>query len=74
LGPPIAARRQRRGDASEDVLADLRVDNQILTGSLRSARALCQKCGDIVVASLIDVWIDDTRRRAWLLFEMTHRV
>ena len=59
---------------SEDVLTDLRVDNQILTGSLRSARALCQKCGDIVAASLIDVWVDDTRRRAWLLFEMTHRV
>jgi DNA-binding ferritin-like protein len=60
--------------ASEDVLTDLRIDNQILTGSLRSAQALCQKCGDIVAASLIDVWIDETRRRAWLLFEMTHRV
>jgi DNA-binding ferritin-like protein len=60
--------------ASEDVLTDLRVDNQILAGSLRSTQALCQKCGDIVAASLIDVWIDETRRRAWLLFEMTHRV
>ena len=60
--------------ASEDVLTDLRVDNQILAGSLRSAQALCQKCGDIVAASLIDVWVDETRRRAWLLFEMTHRV
>jgi starvation-inducible DNA-binding protein len=60
--------------ACEDVFTDLRVDNQILTGSLRSAQALCQKCGDIVAASLIDVWIDETRRRAWLLFEMIHRV
>jgi starvation-inducible DNA-binding protein len=60
--------------ASEDVLTDLRVDNQILAGSLRSAQALCQKRGDIVAASLIDVWIDETRRRAWLLFEMIHSV
>ena len=60
--------------ASEDVLTDLRVDNQILAGSLRSAQALCQKCGEIGAASLIEVWIDETRRRAWLLFEMTHRV
>jgi starvation-inducible DNA-binding protein len=60
--------------ASEDGLTDLRIDNQILTGSLRSAQALCQKCGDFVAASLIDVWIDETRRRAWLLFEMTHRI
>jgi starvation-inducible DNA-binding protein len=41
---------------------------------LRSAQAFCQKCGDIVAASLIDVWIDDARRRAWFLFEMAHRV
>jgi starvation-inducible DNA-binding protein len=60
--------------AAEDVLTDLRVDNQILAGSLRSTQALCQKCGDIVAASLIDVWIDETRRRAWLLFEMTNLV
>ena len=60
--------------APEEVLADLRVDNQVLTGSLRSAQAFCQKCGDIVAASLIDVWIDEARRRAWFLFEMAHRV
>jgi len=57
----------------EDALAELRVDNQILTGSLRSAQELCARCGDIVTASLIDVWIDEARRRAWILFEVTRR-
>jgi starvation-inducible DNA-binding protein len=55
----------------EDVLAELRVDNQILAGSLRSARVSCQRCADIETGSLIDVWIDETRRRAWFLFEVT---
>ena len=49
----------------EDLLVQLRVDNQILVGSLRSAQAqLCQGSGDIVTESLIDVWIDEARRRA----------
>jgi starvation-inducible DNA-binding protein len=55
----------------EGAVTELRLDNQILTGSLRSAQELCQRCGDIVTASLIEVWIDDTRRRAWILFAVT---
>jgi starvation-inducible DNA-binding protein len=55
----------------EDSLAELRSDNQILTGCLRSAQELCQRCGDIVIASLIEVWIDQARRRAWTLLEVT---
>ena len=55
--------------APEDALSELRLDNQILTGVLRSAQTLCRWCGDIVTASLVDVWIDEARRRAWNLFE-----
>jgi starvation-inducible DNA-binding protein len=47
------------------------VDNQILVGSLRSAQALCQGSGDIVTESLIDVWIDEARRRAAVLMDAT---
>jgi starvation-inducible DNA-binding protein len=57
----------------EDVFAELRSDNQIFTGYLRSARELCRRYGDIVTASLVDVWIDEARRRAWILFEVTRR-
>jgi starvation-inducible DNA-binding protein len=55
----------------EDLLVQLRVDNQILVGTLRSAQALCQKSGDIVTESLIDVWIDEARRRAAVLMDAT---
>jgi starvation-inducible DNA-binding protein len=55
----------------EDLLLQLRVDNQILVGSLRSAQALCQRSGDIVTESLIDVWIDEARRRAAVLMDAT---
>ena len=56
---------------SEDLLVQLRVDNQILVGSLRFAQALCQRSGDIVTESLIDVWIDEARRRAAVLMDAT---
>jgi starvation-inducible DNA-binding protein len=55
----------------EDVLLDVRIDNQMLAGSLRSAQILCQRSGDIVTESLIDVWIDEARRRASALMEAT---
>lgn len=55
----------------EDLLAQLRVDNQILVGTLRSAQMLCQRSGDIVTESLIDVWIDEARRRAAVLMDAT---
>jgi starvation-inducible DNA-binding protein len=55
----------------EDSLDELRTDNQILTGCLRSAQELCQRFGDIVTASLIEVWIDQARRRAWTLLKVT---
>jgi starvation-inducible DNA-binding protein len=56
---------------SEDLLVQLRVDNQILVGTLRSTQVLCQKSGDIVTGSLIDVWIDEARRRAAVLMDAT---
>jgi starvation-inducible DNA-binding protein len=55
----------------EDVLAQLRVDNQILVGSLRSTQMLCQSCDDIDTENLIGVWIHEARGRAWFLFEVT---
>ena len=55
----------------EDLLVQLRVDNQVLAGCLRSAQAVCKRSGDIVTESLIDVWIDEARRRAAVLTEVT---
>ncbi|MBK6005929.1 DNA starvation/stationary phase protection protein [Ramlibacter ginsenosidimutans] len=52
-----------------DMLAELREDNQALAARLREAHGLCDEHGDIASASLIEVWIDETERRTWFLFE-----
>ena len=49
------------------MLAELRDDNKTLAASLRETHDLCDEHRDI--ASLIEVWIDETERRTWFLFE-----
>jgi starvation-inducible DNA-binding protein len=53
----------------EDMLAELREDNTAFAGRLRAAHDVCDDHHDIATASLIEVWIDETERRAWFLFE-----
>ena len=52
-----------------DMLAELREDNNALAHRLREAHEVCDEHRDIATASLIEVWIDETERRAWFLFE-----
>ena len=52
-----------------DMLAELREDNGMLASRLREAHNVCEGHRDIATASLIEVWIDETERRAWFLFE-----
>jgi starvation-inducible DNA-binding protein len=52
-----------------DMLAELRDDNKQLTGRLREAHGVCDEHDDVATASLIEVWIDETERRTWFLFE-----
>jgi starvation-inducible DNA-binding protein len=56
-----------------DMLSELAEDNKALTGRLRQAHNVCDKHRDIATASLIEVWIDETERRTWFLFETTRR-
>jgi starvation-inducible DNA-binding protein len=56
-----------------DMLAELREDNATLTASMREAHELCEKHRDIATASLLEVWIDETERRAWFLFSSIAR-
>ncbi|MGJ7509738.1 hypothetical protein [Variovorax sp. GT1P44] len=37
--------------------------------SMRATHALCDAHGDVATASVPEVWIDETERRAWFLFE-----
>ena len=52
-----------------DMLAELREDNKLLVSRLREAHSVCDEHDDIATASLIEVWIDETERRSWFLFE-----
>src|SRR5581483_6400685 len=57
-----------------DMLAELAEDNRTLAARLREAHNVCDEHRDVATASLIEVWIDETERRAWFLFEATRRV
>ena len=57
----------------EDMLAELREDSKTLAARLREAHNVCEEHNDIATASLIEVWIDETERRTWFLFEASRR-
>jgi starvation-inducible DNA-binding protein len=69
------ARTQRIKDNDEsyvnpqDMLAELCEDNKLLTARLREVHELCDEHHDIATAALIEVWIDETEKRTWFLFE-----
>jgi starvation-inducible DNA-binding protein len=52
-----------------DMLAELRGDNQALLASMREAHDLTSEENDVATTSLLEVWIDQTERRIWFLFE-----
>jgi starvation-inducible DNA-binding protein len=57
----------------EDMLAELCGDSKDLAARLREAHDVCNEHRDIATASLIEVWIDETERRTWFLFEASRR-
>ena len=71
------ARTQRLSDNDadyvepSDMLAELREDNRKLVSIMRSAHDTCDEYNDVASTSLLEVWIDETERRAWFLYEMT---
>ena len=56
------------------MLSELYSDNRQLTASLRSIHEVCERHMDVATASLIEVWIDETERRAWFLGEIIHNL
>jgi starvation-inducible DNA-binding protein len=53
------------------MLAELREDNERVTSIMRQVHNVCDEYGDVATASLLEVWIDETERRTWFLFEST---
>jgi starvation-inducible DNA-binding protein len=56
-----------------DMLAELREDNQALAARMREAHDVCDEARDLASASLLEVWIDETERRTWFLYEASRR-
>jgi starvation-inducible DNA-binding protein len=73
------ARTQRIADNDadfvepQDMLAELRDDNLRLTSAMRQVHNTCDEHSDVATASLLEVWIDETERRTWFLYEAAHR-
>lgn len=62
-----------------DMLAELQGDNKQLVAEMGRGHELCDSYADVATASLLEVWIDETVRRAWFLYEscrqgVTHSV
>lgn len=55
----------------QDMLAELMDDNKSVLTSMLAAHGLCDEQDDVATASLLEVWIDETQRRIWFLFEAT---
>ena len=53
-----------------DMLAELREDNRTLLASMREAHDMSDEENDVATTSLLEVWIDETERRIWFLFEI----
>ena len=56
-----------------DMIAELRDDNRDLVARMRAVHDLTDEHNDFATSSLLDVWIDETERRHWFLFEMSRR-
>ncbi len=56
-----------------DMLAELREDNQSLAAWLREVHNVCEEHRDLGTASLIEIWVDETERRTWILYESARR-
>ncbi len=73
------ARHQRLADNDatyvepQDMLAELREDNQRVIAAMRQTHNLCEEHNDIATASLLENFIDEAERRVWFLYESSRQ-
>ena len=58
----------------QDMLAELREDNGSLASRMREAHGMIEEQRDVATSSLPETFIDETERRAWFLYEASHKV
>lgn len=54
----------------QDMLAELRDDNERFVSFARQTHNLCGEHGDVASTSLLEQWIDEGEQRVWFLFEI----
>ena len=52
-----------------DMLDELLNDNKAMAAAMRDAHALCDEHHDSGTAGLLELYVDETERRTWFLFE-----
>jgi len=67
---------QRVEDSNEAFVAPLEMVNQLLSdnknmaANMRQAHEICEDYKDVATASVLEVFIDETERRTWFLYEV----
>ncbi len=56
-----------------DMLRELMNDNKAVAAAMRAAHKLCDEHEDVATASLLEVWIDETEKRTWFLYEASRK-
>jgi starvation-inducible DNA-binding protein len=75
IGEIVKLQRIKDNDAAfvdpHAMLAELREDNIELTRLMRETHETCDEAGDCATTSILEIFIDETERRTWFLFEST---
>lgn len=56
-----------------EMLRELMQDNKHVAAAMRKAHEVCDDAGDVASASILEIFIDETERRTWFLFEATRQ-
>lgn len=56
-----------------EMLRELMEDNKKVAAAMRKVHKVCDDAEDVASASILEVFIDETERRTWFLFEATRQ-
>src|ERR1044072_1875510 len=77
IGHVARLQRIRDNDARyvepSDMVAELCEDHRTLTARMRETHNVCEEHRDFGTTSLLEIWIDESERRPWFLFETSRR-
>jgi starvation-inducible DNA-binding protein len=54
---------------SKKMFHELMNDNKNFAASMRAAHKVCENCNDLATCSILEIYLDETERRIWFLFE-----